>query len=404
MADYNNHTIRKVTPGGVVTTLAGLAGWSGSADGTGSAARFFYPAGVATDSAGNVYVADSLNYTIRKVTPGRVVGTLAGLAGSEGSADGTGSAARFSYPMGVATDSAGNVYVADYYNHTIRAGIKLEHFETERLSVQALSGATHSVVSDVNLSAGAGTQLNATGAGQYVTYSVPVSEVGTYKLKVGVKTGPKRGIFQLSLNGVNRGKPQDEYSAANAYSVRDLGYITFTVGGNKAFKFLVTGKNASSGGYSLGLDYLELVPTNRLETESLSVQAISPVPAGYTASYWSGVFQDPEASGGAGRFFNADSIGDYITYTVPVAKAGTYRVRVGIQTRSTKGIFQLAINGVNQGSPQDEYSPSVTCGMRDLGTVTLSSGNQAFKFFVTGKNPSSTGYKLVFDYIELVPQ
>jgi sugar lactone lactonase YvrE len=127
VADYGNHTIRKVTPVGVVTTLAGLAGSPGSADGTGSAARFgingnfFGPFdGVAADSADNVYVADSGNGTIRKVSPAGVVTTLAGLAGTYGSADGTGSAARFARPFGVAVDSAGNVYVADQGNKTIR--------------------------------------------------------------------------------------------------------------------------------------------------------------------------------------------------------------------------------------------------------------------------------------------
>ena len=120
VADFRNCTIRKVTPGGVVTTLAGLAGSSGSADSTGSDARFEYPYGVAVDSAGNVYVADTSNSTIRKVTPAGVVTTLAGLAGSSGSANGTGSAARFKNPWGVAVDSAGTVYVADTWNSTIR--------------------------------------------------------------------------------------------------------------------------------------------------------------------------------------------------------------------------------------------------------------------------------------------
>jgi sugar lactone lactonase YvrE len=120
VADSQNQTIRKITPSSVVTTLAGLAASSGSADGTGSAARFYGPYGVASDSAGNLYVADSNNHTIRQISPAGVVSTLAGLAGSSGSADGAGSAARFYYPQGVATDSAGNLYVADFYNHTIR--------------------------------------------------------------------------------------------------------------------------------------------------------------------------------------------------------------------------------------------------------------------------------------------
>ncbi|MBI4661194.1 MAG: SMP-30/gluconolactonase/LRE family protein [Verrucomicrobia bacterium] len=121
VADSETHRIRKITPEGVVSTLAG---WSaGSADGTGSAARFNYPNGVTVDGAGNIFVADSGNSTIRKITPGGVVSTLGGLAGSPGSADGTGSAARFYNPAGVEVDSAGNLYVADSWNHTIRKGV-----------------------------------------------------------------------------------------------------------------------------------------------------------------------------------------------------------------------------------------------------------------------------------------
>jgi len=120
VADTFNHTIRKITSAGVVTTLAGTAGSSGSTDGTGSAARFDFPTSVSVDTAGNVFVADSLNNTIRKVTNAGVVTTLAGLAGFPGSTDATGSAARFSSPHGVAVDTAGNVFVADRNNHTIR--------------------------------------------------------------------------------------------------------------------------------------------------------------------------------------------------------------------------------------------------------------------------------------------
>jgi len=118
VADKNNHLIRKITSAGVVTTFAG-SGSSGSADGTGTAASFYRPDGVVVDGSGNVYVADRNNHLIRKITSAGVVTTLAG-SGSAGSADGTGTAASFSYPSGVAVDGSGNVYVGDSDNHLIR--------------------------------------------------------------------------------------------------------------------------------------------------------------------------------------------------------------------------------------------------------------------------------------------
>jgi sugar lactone lactonase YvrE len=120
VADTGNHLVRKITPDGSVTTLAGLAGTSGSADGSNNAARFYYPENLAVDTGGNVYVADTGNHTIRKITPDGVVTTFAGRAGAPGSADGSGHAATFNYPYGVAADTNGNIYVADTYNSTIR--------------------------------------------------------------------------------------------------------------------------------------------------------------------------------------------------------------------------------------------------------------------------------------------
>lgn len=120
VADSGNHTIRRITQSGVVTTIAGAAGNPGIADGAGAAARFNNPHGIAIDGNSNLYVTDRGNHTVRKITPSGVVTTLAGVPGVPGSTNGAGITAQFNLPTGIATDAAGNVYVADTENYLIR--------------------------------------------------------------------------------------------------------------------------------------------------------------------------------------------------------------------------------------------------------------------------------------------
>jgi serine/threonine-protein kinase len=118
VADYRNNLIRKISPAGLVSTLTG-GGLQGAANGTAINSSFNQPTGVAVDASGNVYVADNGNHLIREVSPNGNVTTLAG-SGIPGSANGTGTAASFNFPQGVAVDASGNVYVADYGNNMIR--------------------------------------------------------------------------------------------------------------------------------------------------------------------------------------------------------------------------------------------------------------------------------------------
>jgi sugar lactone lactonase YvrE len=120
VADTGNSVIRKITPAGLVSTLAGTAGVVGGQDGTGAGAQFGAPTGIAVDAGGNLYVADSFLNTIRKVTPAGVVTTIAGTPRITGHADGTGAAAQFNQPSGIGVDASGNIYVADTNNDTIR--------------------------------------------------------------------------------------------------------------------------------------------------------------------------------------------------------------------------------------------------------------------------------------------
>jgi sugar lactone lactonase YvrE len=120
VTDTGNSTIRRVSANGAVTTLAGKAGECGSADGGPATARFCGPQGIVQDGRGNLFVTDTLNHTVRRIDPGGTVTTVAGTPGVCGSADGHGGAARFCQPQDITIDAAGNLFVADTANSTIR--------------------------------------------------------------------------------------------------------------------------------------------------------------------------------------------------------------------------------------------------------------------------------------------
>ncbi|VAW48025.1 Serine/threonine protein kinase [hydrothermal vent metagenome] len=116
VADAINNRIRKISPAGDVTTIAGST--FGFADGNTSMALFANPADIAIDSVGNIIVADYANDRIRKIDSNGDVNTIAG--SSTGFADGNGSNARFDFPLGLTIDNGGNIIVADFNNHRIR--------------------------------------------------------------------------------------------------------------------------------------------------------------------------------------------------------------------------------------------------------------------------------------------
>jgi hypothetical protein len=124
--DNGNRVIRKISAAGVVSTLAGTPSSAGTIDGTGSAARFENVSGITADGAGNLFVVDADNHTVRRITPAGVVTTVAGTANSPGFVNGVGSTSRFSSPTGIVVNSAGEIFIADRLNHAVRKVVIVE--------------------------------------------------------------------------------------------------------------------------------------------------------------------------------------------------------------------------------------------------------------------------------------
>jgi sugar lactone lactonase YvrE len=188
VADSWNHTIRKVTAGGTVTTLAGQAGSAGGSDGTNSKARFYYPAGI-TASAGNIYVADGFNHTVRNVTAAGVVTTIAGMPGTWGSIDATNSAARFYQPQGIAVDGTGTIFVMDAGNQTVRkiSPSGTNWIVTTMAGLPGAMGSANGAGSFSRFNYSAGLALDATG-------NVCIADAGNNAIRVSRLVAPQLQI------------------------------------------------------------------------------------------------------------------------------------------------------------------------------------------------------------------
>ena len=256
VADTNNDEIRKVGSSGVVTTLAGSPGQTGSSDGTGGAATFYSPRGVAVDGMGNVYVADTNNDEIRKVSSSGVVTTLAGSAGQVGSSDGIGSTARFSLPYGVAVDGAGNVYVADTNNLGIRKISGLGVGDTVAFSE---TYGTRNVGTGLTLTA-AGSVNDGNGGNNYtLTFvnssagvinqaALTITAVANTKTYDGTTTSTATPTV-IGLQGSDTVTGLAEaYNNRNAGTAKTLSVTTYTVNdGNSGGNYTVTSVNNTAG-------------------------------------------------------------------------------------------------------------------------------------------------------------
>jgi hypothetical protein len=243
----------------------------------------------------------------------------------------------------------------------------------------------------------------------WIAYDLDVPEAGEYSLHIGVKKQDQRGIYQVSVDGVDIGEPQDTYAPGDTYEELHLGNITVDEPGTIEVRLTHVGRNPASIDSSLALDYFKLdVPgddpgpgpdpcpdtTPRHEAHCLEV-ATSPGAS-------QRVFEDANMSAGLGHLFTPNTAGAWVNYTVAGLAPGTYDLRAGVKKQDTRGIYQLAVGGTDVGEPEDLYAPSDTYPEIDYGQIVVDDeGEVTFRFTHVGRNPDSAGSTLSLDFFRL---
>ena len=267
-------------------------------------------------------------------------------------------------------------------------------FEGETVS-QTLSGGTSSIVSDPAASNGH-YFLADPGNGGTADLALIVPVTGRYEVKVTYAVGPDRGLAQLSVDGAPVGGPGDGYAATPGYVEADLGEIDLQATTARTFRFLVTGKNAASSAFRVGVDVIRLYPHGqRFEAEASG----SIVSSGDSHT----ITNDAAASAGKLDVARLNAAGDFQKVTLPVSLPGDYILALRYKTGPDRGRFQTIFNTTtNVGPVIDGYAATPGYVTIEVGTVHVAAyGNYEVRLSVTGKNGSSSSFGTSLDFVDL---
>lgn len=319
----SNHTIRKITPAGVVTTIAGTADAPGAKDGVGTAASFYAPYGITLDAAGNLYVTDALNNSVRKITPAGVVSTLAGLAGAVGTADGTGAAATFNFTLGtggsLAVDGSGNLYTNQFLDDIVRK-ITPAGVVSTVVGLAGVYGTNDGVGSATRAYYPVGMAVDAAGNAYFINKNYPGTAITNFNYV----------IRKISPAGVVSTPPLSSGDGSTLdYSVAGLAVDgsgnTFIIDGNAILKVDNTGVltafvggsaagSADGAGSAASFNYPTAITIDAAgnlyvtDANNATIRKITPAGVVSTIAGTAGVFGINDGTGAAAQFYRPTAI------------------------------------------------------------------------------------------------